>query len=128
MACIVSIEDKTQSIGGFCTVSLLETNISKLQKELGIPVYLLGYELFFDAIGIYTTDYHLPICKGVYIELAQRYKLTPKQVEARINGVLRWIWNNKNLSKYGISGLGKCPTPKHFLITFAVYINEKSEE
>lgn len=78
MTCIVSIEDKIQSIGGFCTVSLLETNISKLQKELGIPAYLLGYELFFDAIQIYTTDYHLPICKGIYIELAQKYKLTAK--------------------------------------------------
>lgn len=95
MTCIVSIGRQIQSIGDFYTVSLLETNISKLQKELDIPIYLLGYELFFEAIEIYATDYHLPICKGVYIELAQRYNLTPKQVEARINGVLRWIWNNK---------------------------------
>jgi hypothetical protein len=60
--------------------------------------------------------------------LAQKYKITAKQVEARINGVIRWLWNNKNLSSYNISGLGKCPTPKQFLIKFAVYINEKSEE
>lgn len=109
-------------------MSMLETYIQELQRELGVPVYLLGYELFFEAIQIYTTDYHLPICKGIYIELAQRYKITAKQVEARINGVLRWLWNNRDLFKYGISELGKCPTPKHFLITFAVYINEKSKE
>ena len=53
-------------------MSLLEISISELQKELDIPVYLLGYELFFEAIQIYTTDYHLPICKGIYIELAQK--------------------------------------------------------
>ena len=109
-------------------MSLLEISISELQKELDIPVYLLGYELVFEAIQIYTTDCHLPICKGIYIELAQKYKITAKQVEARINGVIRWLWNNKNLSNYNISGLGKCPTPKQFLIKFAVYINEKSEE
>ena len=109
-------------------MSLLEISISELQKELDVPGYLLGYELFFEAIQIYTTDYHLPICKGIYIELAQKYKITAKQVEARINGVIRWLWNNKNLSSYNISGLGKCPTPKQFLIKFAVYINEKSEE
>lgn len=44
-------------------MSLLEISISELQKELDVPVYLLGYELFFEAIQIYTTDYHLPFAK-----------------------------------------------------------------
>lgn len=104
------------------------TEIQELQQELDVPPYLMGSQIFFEAIQILTEDLTTPVTKGVYGALAEQYGVSWKAICSRLAGVMNYIWENCEVEKYGFSRTGPQPTPRPFLCKFAVYINKKRKE
>ncbi|WAM32839.1 sporulation transcription factor Spo0A [Caldicellulosiruptor morganii] len=64
----------------------LETEVSEILKEVGIPAHVRGYQFLRDAIIAATLDADLinAITKALYPLIAEKYNTTPTRVERAI--------------------------------------------
>lgn len=101
----------------------LESNVTDIIHEIGIPAHIKGYQYLRDAIllSIKDNDIINSITKILYPTIAKKYQTTSSRVERAIRHAIEVAWNRGNtdtlndLFGYTISnGKGK-PTNSEFI-------------
>ena len=119
--------NKTDSTNIDFGYSSLQSSITKILHELGIPSHIKGYQYIRNAIGII---YERPetiggITKELYPELASKFDTTVSRVERAIRHAIEVSWNRGNWQLmediFGHSvDIDKAkPTNSEFIVTVA---------
>ena len=108
----------------------LETDITKMLHELGIPAHIKGYQYLRDAISMVVRDREMmeAVTKILYPEIAKKNYTSSSRVERAIRHAIEVAWGRGSLEVidelfgYTIStGKGK-PTNSEFIALIAVKI------
>ena len=115
-----------QAIG---TVSqkVLDTTITSIIKEIGVPAHIKGYAFLREAIQMVYSDVELlgSVTKVLYPDIATKYNTTPSRVERAIRHAIEVAWNRGNyevISKmfgYTVHHLKSKPTNSEFIAMIA---------
>lgn len=101
----------------------LETNVTEIIHEIGIPAHIKGYQYLREAIllSIHDNDIINSITKILYPTIAKKFQTTSSRVERAIRHAIEVAWNRGNtetlngLFGYTVSnGKGK-PTNSEFI-------------
>ncbi|HJC65251.1 MAG: sporulation transcription factor Spo0A [Lachnospiraceae bacterium] len=105
----------------------LETDITKMLHELGIPAHIKGYQYLRDAISMTVKDQEMmtSVTKILYPTIAKRHQTTASRVERAIRHAIEVAWGRGKLETidqifgYTVStGKGK-PTNSEFIALIA---------
>ena len=107
--------------------SHLQTSITKILHELGIPSHIKGYQYIRNAIGII---YEHPetiggITKELYPELASKFDTTVSRVERAIRHAIEVSWNRgdwdlmEDIFGHSVDIDKAKPTNSEFIVTIA---------
>lgn len=105
----------------------LETDITKMLHELGIPAHIKGYQYLRDAISMVVRDREMmeAVTKILYPEIAKKNYTSSSRVERAIRHAIEVAWGRGSLEVidelfgYTIStGKGK-PTNSEFIVLIA---------
>ncbi len=105
----------------------LETKITKIIQELGIPAHIKGYLYIREAISmvIDDMDYLGAVTKELYPAVAAKFNTTPSRVERAIRHAIEVAWNRgkiETLDKlfgYTVSNTKGKPTNSEFIALIA---------
>lgn len=77
----------------------LETKISGVIHEIGVPAHIKGYLYLREAITMvyYNLELLGSITKILYPEIAKKYNTTPSRVERAIRHAIEVAWNRGNI-------------------------------
>ena len=115
----------------------LETDVTNMIHEIGVPAHIKGYHYLRDAIMMAVEDMNMlnSITKILYPTIAKNHQTTPSRVERAIRHAIEVAWSRgkmdtlDDLFGYTISnGKGK-PTNSEFiaLITDKIRLQMKSK-
>jgi two-component system response regulator (stage 0 sporulation protein A) len=105
----------------------LETEVTNIIHEIGVPAHIKGYQYLRDAIMMVVKDIDVinSITKLLYPSIAKGYNTTPSRVERAIRHAIEVAWSRgqietiNSLFKYTINvGKGK-PTNSEFIAMIA---------
>lgn len=105
----------------------LETEITNLLHELGVPAHIKGYQYLRYAIGLVVEDMSIlnSITKTLYPEIAIKYETTPNRVERAIRHAIETAWERSDvevitrLFRYTIRNDRGKPTNSEFIAMLA---------
>ncbi len=109
------------------TKHTLETEVTSVIHEIGIPAHIKGYQYLRDAIimAINNMDILNSITKQLYPSIAKRYNTTPSRVERAIRHAIEVAWSRGKMDTidklfgYTVNnGKGK-PTNSEFIALIA---------
>ena len=101
----------------------LETDVTEIIHEIGVPAHIKGYQYLRDAIMMSVDDTEMlnSITKVLYPTIAKKYQTTSSRVERAIRHAIEVAWSRGNMETldalfgYTISiGKGK-PTNSEFI-------------
>ena len=101
----------------------LETDITQILHEIGVPAHIKGYQYLRDAISISVEDQDMltSVTKVLYPNIAKKRQTTPSRVERAIRHAIEVAWNRGKMETinqifgYTVSnGKGK-PTNSEFI-------------
>ena len=113
--------------GGIRTFRSLETDVTNIIHEIGVPAHIKGYQYLRDAIIMSVEDGEImgAITKRLYPAIAKKYKTTSSRVERAIRHAIEVAWSRgkmdtiEELFGYTVSsGKGK-PTNSEFVALIA---------
>lgn len=105
----------------------LESAVTDMIHEIGVPAHIKGYQYLRDAILMCINDMEMlnSITKVLYPEIAKRYQTTPSRVERAIRHAIEVAWSRGEMevldSIFGYTvnrGKGK-PTNSEFIALIA---------
>lgn len=105
----------------------LETDVTQMLHEIGIPAHIKGYQYLRDAIIISVQDQEMltSVTKVLYPSIAKKQQTTPSRVERAIRHAIEVAWSRgkmdtiNELFGYTVStGKGK-PTNSEFIALIA---------
>ena len=119
--------NKTDSTNIDFGYSSLQSSITKILHELGIPSHIKGYQYIRNAIGII---YERPetiggITKELYPELASKFDTTVSRVERAIRHAIEVSWNRgdwdlmEEIFGHSVDIDKAKPTNSEFIVTIA---------
>ena len=105
----------------------LETDITKMLHELGIPAHIKGYQYLRDAISMVVRDREMmeAVTKILYPEIAKRNGTTARRAERAIRHALEVAWDRGDVDTlnsyfgYTIHNLRGKPTNSEFIAMIA---------
>ena len=105
----------------------LESEITSLLHEIGIPAHIKGYMYLRTAIleTYLNVDFLGQITKVLYPEIARKYATTSSRVERAIRHAIEVAWNRGNIDAiddifgYTISATKAKPTNSEFIAMIA---------
>lgn len=105
----------------------LESEITELLHEIGIPAHIKGYMYLRTAIleTYINVDFLGQITKILYPDIAKKYDTTPSRVERAIRHAIEVAWNRGNVDAiddifgYTISASKAKPTNSEFIAMIA---------
>jgi two-component system response regulator (stage 0 sporulation protein A) len=105
----------------------LDTTITAIIKEIGVPAHIKGYAFLREAIQMVYSDVDVlgSVTKVLYPEIAKKYSTTPSRVERAIRHAIEVAWNRGNydvISKmfgYTVHHLKSKPTNSEFIAMIA---------
>src|SRR5690606_33051394 len=73
----------------------LDTTITAIIKEIGVPAHIKGYVYLREAIQMVYYDIELlsSVTKILYPDIAQKFNTTPSRVERAIRHAIEVAWN-----------------------------------
>ncbi|MHA6259540.1 sporulation transcription factor Spo0A [Sporosarcina sp. CAU 1771] len=106
---------------------VLDTTITAIIKEIGVPAHIKGYAFLREAIQMVYTDVDLlgSVTKILYPDIAKKYNTTASRVERAIRHAIEVAWNRGNyevISKmfgYTVHHLKSKPTNSEFIAMIA---------
>ncbi|WP_153732909.1 sporulation transcription factor Spo0A [Sporosarcina obsidiansis] len=112
---------------GVVSQKVLDTAITSMIKEIGVPAHIKGYAFLREAIQMVYTDVELlgSVTKILYPDIAKKYNTTPSRVERAIRHAIEVAWNRGNydlISKtfgYTVHHLKSKPTNSEFIAMIA---------
>ena len=124
---ISELFNKTDSTNIDFGYSSLQSSITKILHELGIPSHIKGYQYIRNAIGII---YERPetiggITKELYPELASKFDTTVSRVERAIRHAIEVSWNRgdwdlmEEIFGHSVDIDKAKPTNSEFIVTIA---------
>lgn len=126
---VAPVAQQQVNSNGSVTVSqkVLDTTITSIIKEIGVPAHIKGYAFLREAIQKVYTDVDLlgSVTKVLYPEIAEKYNTTPSRVERAIRHAIEVAWNRGNydvISKmfgYTVHHLKSKPTNSEFIAMIA---------
>lgn len=105
----------------------LETDVTNIIHEIGVPAHIKGYQYLRDAIMMSVRDNEMlnSITKLLYPEIAKKHKTTPSRVERAIRHAIEVAWSRGKMDTidelfgYTVNnGKGK-PTNSEFVALIA---------
>ena len=105
----------------------LETDVTNIIHEIGVPAHIKGYQYLRDAIILSVNDMEMlnSITKVLYPTIAKRHQTTPSRVERAIRHAIEVAWSRGKMDTidelfgYTVStGKGK-PTNSEFIALIA---------
>lgn len=111
----------------FLFESTLESDVTKMIREIGIPAHIKGYQYIREGIMMSVKDPEILnyITKFLYPTIAKKYRTTTSSVERAIRHAIEVAWNRgkmeamEELFGYSVnSGKGK-PTNSEFIALIA---------
>ena len=101
----------------------LETDVTEIIHEIGVPAHIKGYQYLRDAIMMSVDDTEMlnSITKQLYPSIAKRHKTTPSRVERAIRHAIEVAWVRGNVDaisdifSYTISYNKSKPTNSEFI-------------
>ncbi|MCG3089025.1 sporulation transcription factor Spo0A [Sporosarcina cyprini] len=120
-------QENTSSEEGPINQKMLDTTITSIIKEIGVPAHIKGYAFLREAIQMVYMDVDLlgSVTKVLYPDIAEKYKTTPSRVERAIRHAIEVAWNRGNydvISKtfgYTVHHLKSKPTNSEFIAMIA---------
>ena len=123
---------KTKKVSAYentndCMEHNLETDVTNIIHEVGVPAHIKGYQYLRDAIIMSVGDMEMlnSITKILYPTIAKRHQTTPSRVERAIRHAIEVAWSRgkmdtiEELFGYTVSnGKGK-PTNSEFIALIA---------
>ncbi|WP_054949531.1 sporulation transcription factor Spo0A [Numidum massiliense] len=105
----------------------LDSNITSIIHEVGVPAHIKGYMYLRDAIAMVYNDVEIlgSITKVLYPSIADKYKTTPSRVERAIRHAIEVAWNRGNVDSisalfgYTVSASKAKPTNSEFIAMIA---------
>ena len=105
----------------------LETEITTIIHELGVPAHIKGYQYLRDGIIMSVNDMDMlnSVTKVLYPTIAKKYKTTPSRVERAIRHAIEVAWNRGKMDTidemfgYTISNYKGKPTNSEFIALIA---------
>jgi len=106
---------------------LLDTTITGIIKEIGVPAHIKGYAYLREAIQMVYNDIELlsSVTKILYPEIAKKFGTTPSRVERAIRHAIEVAWNRgsyENISElfgYTVHHMKSKPTNSEFIAMIA---------
>ena len=105
----------------------LETDVTQMLHEIGIPAHIKGYQYLRDAIimSVRDTEMLSSVTKILYPTIAKTHKTTPSRVERAIRHAIEVAWDRgdietlQNYFGYTVSGIKGKPTNSEFISMIA---------
>lgn len=105
----------------------LETDVTRVIHEIGVPAHIKGYQYLRDAIILSTNDMEMlnSITKLLYPTIAKKYQTTPSRVERAIRHAIEVAWSRgkmdilDELFGYTVSIRKGKPTNSEFIALIA---------
>ena len=105
----------------------LETDVTNIIHEVGVPAHIKGYQYLSDAIIMSVTDMEMlnSITKILYPTIAKQHQTTPSRVERAIRHAIEVAWSRgkmdtiEELFGYTVSGGKGKPTNSEFIALIA---------
>lgn len=105
----------------------LDTTITAIIKEIGVPAHIKGYSYLREAIQMVYYDIDLlgSVTKILYPEIAKKFDTTPSRVERAIRHAIEVAWNRGNYESisqmfgYTVHHLKSKPTNSEFIAMIA---------
>ena len=112
---------------GVVSQKVLDTTITAIIKEIGVPAHIKGYAFLREAIQMVYSDVELlgSVTKVLYPDIATKYNTTASRVERAIRHAIEVAWNRGNyevISKmfgYTVHHLKSKPTNSEFIAMIA---------
>lgn len=125
----VPFEDNAESLSLASKLdnNSLDSNITEIIQEIGVPAHIKGYIYIREAINMVIHDMDMigAVTKELYPKIAEKYNTTPSRVERAIRHAIEVAWDRGNvetldkLFKFTINdGKGK-PTNSEFIALIA---------
>jgi len=105
----------------------LETIVTDIIHEIGVPAHIKGYQYLREAIILTVKDMEMinAVTKVLYPEVAKRFKTTPSRVERAIRHAIEVAWDRGDVEVlqkffgYTVSGIKGKPTNSEFIAMIA---------
>ena len=105
----------------------LETMVTEIIHEIGIPAHIKGYQYIREAIMLTVKDMDLinAVTKALYPMVAKRYSTTPSRVERAIRHAIEVAWDRGDIEVlqkyfgYTVSNIKGKPTNSEFVALIA---------
>lgn len=105
----------------------LETDITNLIHEIGVPAHIKGYQYLREAIMMSVQDMEMlgSITKILYPTIAKKYQTTPSRVERAIRHAIEVAWSRGKMDTidalfgYTVNGGKGKPTNSDFIALIA---------
>ncbi len=114
----------------------LETVVTEIIHEIGIPAHIKGYQYLREAIirTVEDMDVINAVTKVLYPEVAKKFGTTPSRVERAIRHAIEVAWDRGDVETlqrffgYTVSGIKGKPTNSEFIAMIAdrLYLKNKS--
>lgn len=114
----------------------LETEVTSIIHELGVPAHIKGYQYLRDGIVMSVQDMEMlnSVTKVLYPSIAKKHRTTPSRVERAIRHAIEVAWNRGKMDTidemfgYTISNYKGKPTNSEFiaLITDRIRLQNKA--
>ena len=105
----------------------LETDVTQMLHEIGIPAHIKGYQYLRDAIIMSVQDAEMlsSVTKILYPTIAKRHQTTPSRVERAIRHAIEVAWDRGDIEVlnsyfgYTVNALRGKPTNSEFIAMIA---------
>ena len=117
----------TRSVTAIQRQNAIETMVTNVIHEIGVPAHIKGYQYLRQAIIIAVEDMDVinAITKVLYPQVAKAYGTTPSRVERAIRHAIEVAWDRGDLETlqkyfgYTVSGTKGKPTNSEFIALIA---------
>ncbi|MBR6115770.1 MAG: sporulation transcription factor Spo0A [Oscillospiraceae bacterium] len=114
----------------------LESVVTEIIHEIGVPAHIKGYQYLREAIMITINDMDAinAVTKVLYPEVARKYATTPSRVERAIRHAIEVAWDRgdvETLQKffgYTVSGIKGKPTNSEFIAMIADHLSLRQKQ
>lgn len=122
--------DKTSATGALsmlCACLRMDTMVTSIIHEIGVPAHIKGYQYLREAIMIAVDDMDVinAITKVLYPQVAKAFSTTPSRVERAIRHAIEVAWDRGDLETlqkffgYTVSNTKGKPTNSEFIALIA---------
>ena len=110
--------------------SNLETEVTEIIHEIGVPAHIKGYQYLREAIILTINDMDAinAVTKILYPEVAKKFSTTPSRVERAIRHAIEVAWDRGDVETlqrffgYTVSGIRGKPTNSEFIAMIADHL------